>query len=182
MHQMRVDLGILTETKIDNDMYTRDCCGYMIFATHSKSQFQGGVALFYQTENPRWCIEGEMAHGQNVISCILISGDHRWNLLGVYIPPSEDDGETMNFLTEAIQYRGSCYPYILLGDLNVDLNGLEDICTDTIAAHLALYDFQDVGDHFKHPRGRWTWSQQCQIGHYLQSRTDYVMAQNVSDF
>jgi hypothetical protein len=39
MHQMRVDLGILMETKIDNDMYTRDCCGYTIFATHAKSQF-----------------------------------------------------------------------------------------------------------------------------------------------
>jgi hypothetical protein len=29
-----------------------------------------------------------MAHGPNVISCILILSDHRWNLLGVYIPPS----------------------------------------------------------------------------------------------
>jgi hypothetical protein len=75
MHQMRVDLGIFTETKIDNDMYTRDCCSYTIFATHAKSQFQGGVALFYRTENSRWCIEGEMAHGPNVISCILVSGE-----------------------------------------------------------------------------------------------------------
>jgi hypothetical protein len=72
----------------------------------------------------------------------------------VCIPPSENDGKTMNFLTEAIEYRGSCYPYILLGDLNVDLNGLDDAHADTIiAAHLALYDFQDVGDHFKHPHG-----------------------------
>jgi exonuclease III len=102
MHQMRVDLGILTETKIDNDMYTRDCCGYTVFATHAKSQFQGGVALFYQTTNSCWCVEGEMAHGPNVISFVLVSGDRRWNILGVYIPPSEDDGETMNFVTEAI--------------------------------------------------------------------------------
>ena len=181
MHQMRIDLGILTETKIDNDMYTRDCCGYTVFATHAKSQFQGGVALFYQTENSRWCVEGEMAHGPNVISCVLVSGDRRWNLLGVYIPPSEDDGETMNFVTEAIRYRGSRYPYILLGDLNVDLDRLEDIRGDTIAAHLALYDFKDVGDHFKHPRGRWTWSQQ-RGEHYVRSRTDYVLAQDVSDF
>jgi hypothetical protein len=71
----------------------------------------------------------------------------------VCIPPSEDDGKTMNFLTEAIQYCGSCYPYILLRDLNVDFDQLEDVCTDTIVDHLALYDFQDVGDHFKHPCG-----------------------------
>jgi hypothetical protein len=79
--------------------------------------------------------EGEMAHWPNVTSFILNSGDHRWNVLGVYIPPSEDDGETMIFLTEAIQYCGLHYPYILLGDLNVDLNGLEDVRADTIAAH-----------------------------------------------
>jgi hypothetical protein len=106
MHQMRADLGISMETKIDNDMYMRDCCGYTIFATHAKSQFQGGVALFYRTENSHWCIEGEMAHGPNVISCILISGDHHRIFLGC-IPPSEDDGATMNFMTEAICYRGS---------------------------------------------------------------------------
>jgi hypothetical protein len=47
---------------------------------------------------------------------------------------------------------------------------------------LALYDFQDVGDHFKHPHGWWTWSRQCQGGSCLRSQTDYVMAQNVSHF
>jgi hypothetical protein len=140
------------------------------------------VALFYQTENSHWCIEGEMAHGPNVINCILVLGDHRWNLLGVYIPPSEDDGATMNFMTEAIHYCGSRYPFILLGDSNVALVQLENIRADTIAAYLALYGFQDVGDHFKHPHGRWTWSQQHQEGRYLRSWTDYVIAQDVSDF
>ena len=47
-----------------------------------------------------------MAHGPNVISCVLVSGDRRWNILGVYIPPSEDNGETVNYLIEAIRYRG----------------------------------------------------------------------------
>jgi hypothetical protein len=40
-----------------------------------------------------------------------------------------------------------------LGELNVDLNRLENIRADTIAAYLALYGFQDVGDHFRHPHG-----------------------------
>jgi exonuclease III len=106
MHQMRVDVGILTETKIDNDMYMWDCCDYTVFASHAKSNSQGGVALFYQTENNRWSIEGEMAHGPNVVSCVLISGDRRWNILGVYIPPSEDNGDTVNYLVEAVRYRG----------------------------------------------------------------------------
>jgi hypothetical protein len=50
----------------------------------------------------------------------------------------------MNFMTEAIRYRGSPYPFILLWDLNVNLNRLENIRADTIAAYLALYGFQDV--------------------------------------
>ena len=82
MHQMRVDLGILTETKIDNEMYTRDCCGYTVLASHARSKHQGGVALFYQTTNTRWWIEGERTHGPNVISCILVSGNRRWNIVG----------------------------------------------------------------------------------------------------
>jgi hypothetical protein len=87
----------------------------------------------------------------------------------------------VNYLIEAVRYRGSRDPYILFGDLNIDLDRLEDIRADTIAAQLILFGLIDVGNHFKHPRGRWTWSQQCGE-HYICSRTDYVMAQEISDF
>jgi hypothetical protein len=80
----------------------------------------------------------------------------------------------MNFVTEVIRYRGSQYPFILLGDLNVDLDWLEDIHADTIAAHLAIYGFQDVGDHFKHPRGRWTWSQPTASRRALSLKSDWL--------
>jgi hypothetical protein len=51
MYQMRVDFGVLTETKITNDMYTNNCCNYTVFASHAESKFKGGIALFYRTEN-----------------------------------------------------------------------------------------------------------------------------------
>ena len=126
LHQMRVDLGILMETKIDNDKYMQDCCSYMVFVTHAKNSFQGGIALFYCTTNSRWWIEGNMAHGPNVISCVLISGNHHWNIIGTYIPPTEMDSETIQYINEAVQYHGTTNPYILLGDLNVDLDNNHD--------------------------------------------------------
>ena len=181
IHQMRVDIGILTETKIDNDMYTRDCCGYTIFASQAKSKHQGGVALFYRTTNSRWWIEGERAHGPNVVSCVLVSGNRRWNVLGVYVPPSEDDGETLHFVNEAVQYRGTNDPYILLGDLNVDLDRPKDFRGDEILSQVILMALEDVGDHYAHPRGRWTWSQ-YRTGRYIRSKTCYILAQELADF
>ena len=181
MHQMRVDLGILTETKIDNEMYTRDCCGYTVLASHARSKHQGGVALFYQTTNTRWWIEGERTHGPNVISCILVSGNRRWNIVGAYYPPSDDSGDTVSFVNEAVRYRGTDDPYIMLGDLNADLDRPRDIRDDEISSQMVLLALEDVGDHFTHPRGRWTWSQR-RNGGYIRSKTCYVLAQEFGDF
>jgi hypothetical protein len=44
-----------------------------------------------------------------------------------------------------------------------------------------LLALQDVGDHYAHPRGRWTWSMKYNR-RYRQSKTDYILAQELSDF
>jgi hypothetical protein len=46
---------------------------------------------------------------------------------------------------------------------------------------MVLLALNDVGDHFTHPRGQWTWSQ-VREGHYICSKTDYIMAQEILDF
>lgn len=83
MFQMRIDLGILTEVKIANYMYTRNCCNYTVFASCNKSKYNHSIALFYQTENACWWVEGEQSHGPNVILCsrlwpMLV--EHDWSL------------------------------------------------------------------------------------------------------
>jgi hypothetical protein len=181
MYQMRVDFGVLTETKITNDMYTNNCCNYTVFASHAESKFKGGIALFYRTENTQWWIEGERAHGPNVVSCVLVSGERRWNVIGAYIPPSETNGDTVNYVDEAVRYRGTEDPYILLGDLNVDLDRPSDTRGDNILSMIVLLGLEDVGDYYSHPRGRWTWSMKRE-GHYVRSKTDYILAQELSDF
>lgn len=49
---MNIDFGMLTETKIVNDMYPRTYNGYNILAT-TASNHQGGVALFWRESN-KW--------------------------------------------------------------------------------------------------------------------------------
>ena len=48
MEQMKVDLGILTEAKLTDGIYTRCSHGYNVVATKAWVHWQGGVALFYK--------------------------------------------------------------------------------------------------------------------------------------
>ena len=43
-----VDLGILQETKLTKNIYTRSSAGYTVVATEAVSASQGGVALFWR--------------------------------------------------------------------------------------------------------------------------------------
>jgi len=46
MQQLNVDLGLLTETKLMNGIYTWFSLDYHVVATESWNHSQGGVALF----------------------------------------------------------------------------------------------------------------------------------------
>ena len=166
MCSMRVDLGILTETKLDHDMLMYECNGYNIVCTKAHSAHQGGVALFYRSSHSisslPWSIEGIRTHGSNVVSGTIVSGSFRWTLIGCYIPPSEDcsldNDDTLLSLQEAVNSRAH-HPIIFLGDINVDLRHIDDERSENITTYLALIGLSDVSECFMHPRGRWTWSQ-----------------------
>jgi exonuclease III len=92
MRLMNIDTGILTETwKAE---------GYDIISTKAKSSHQGGVAIFYRSSN-NWHIEGTKEYGHNVKLAELVSGKKRWILVGAYIPPSEEDGTTLDHIQAA---------------------------------------------------------------------------------
>lgn len=67
LNQMHIDFGILTETHLDHEMYTKFCCGYNVLSTKATSRFQGGVALFWRRSSRNWTIEGVKTFGPNVI-------------------------------------------------------------------------------------------------------------------
>ena len=100
MSIMNIDFGIFTETKFVNDMYTKQAYGYDVIATEAKHNNQGGVALFYR-KSQHYAFEGLKKYGPNVIRVILVSGRRKWLIIGCYIPPSEEDGETLDYIQDA---------------------------------------------------------------------------------
>jgi exonuclease III len=116
--QMRIDVIVLTETKFQNDHRTRSAFGYNVFATMTSHLNQGGIALAHR-HCTRWQVESEMRHGPNVISFLITTGQHRFFVVGAYIPPSTDT-MTLQHIQMACG-RFADEPMILMGDLNVDL-------------------------------------------------------------
>jgi hypothetical protein len=51
MAATRVDCGVLTETKITNNLCTRFLLGYNVFASNAISIQLGGIALFWRDNN-----------------------------------------------------------------------------------------------------------------------------------
>jgi hypothetical protein len=72
--EMRIHLGILTETRLDTDRYTRSAYGYTVFATQTTHSNQGGIALIFTNNSLYFQVEAQQKHGPNVISCILVTG------------------------------------------------------------------------------------------------------------
>jgi exonuclease III len=184
MRLMGMDLGVLTETKLVDGTYTREAEGYEVVATEAKSNHQGGVALFYRKTSENWVIEGTRPFGPNVIRATLVSGKKRWIIIGAYIPPSEEDGRTLDFIQEAAKFD-SRYPLILLGDFNVELqqmmNGTER--QQETAALISSLGLHDLHRHFSQRHGwkNWTWSQ-MRDGNRITSVCDYILVDNREDF
>jgi hypothetical protein len=63
---MRIDVSVLTETRLPTDRYTRSAYGYTVFATQTTHTNQGGIALIF-TNSLYLQIESQQKHGPNVI-------------------------------------------------------------------------------------------------------------------
>ena len=167
MREMRVGLGVLTETKISHDMYPHYAEGYTIVCTKSKSR-QGGVALFFE-QSKDFSVEGTRAFGANVIRATLVSGRKRWYIIGAYIPPSEVNGETLDCITQAsTTVTNPNLPVVLLGVFNVDLDDLRSgehgavrrTETETLINSMGLKSMRQHFSQNKWHVGRhWTWFQ-----------------------
>lgn len=167
MSLLEVDIGLLTETKFANDRYTKYAEGYTVVGTQTDGR-QGGVALIYRDGEDGWVLESTEKFGPNVIRSTLVSGNRRWYIIGVYIPPSEEDGRTLDFLTmarESVPNRR--WPCIILGDLNVDPRKPEGTSivgaerrTET-AALLASMGMESIRENFRQGKRKmnkyWTW-------------------------
>lgn len=191
MREMNMDLGILTETKLYHTKYSKSCEGYLVEATVSE-RMKGGVALFYKRDPKGWSIESTKHFGPNVIRATLVSGHKHWNIIGAYVPPSESDGKTLDWITQAWLSRpNNRWPTILLGDLNVDLDKLGDgisdgtdrrVQTATLIDSLGLSSLRNHFRQCQRHLGRfWTWYQVRQ-GVTHGAICDHILTDSKSDF
>ena len=84
---MDIDLGILTETKVIDGIYTQNLSGYSDVAFDAPSTHQGGIAVFWRA-NKMYKVKDWRICGPNVLSFAIVTGSHSFYVLGCYIPPT----------------------------------------------------------------------------------------------
>ena len=162
----------------------------MVTATKVEGR-TGGVALVHR-QSEGWGLESTRSFGANVIKTTLVCGRQRKVLIGAYIPPSEEDGSTLDCIQQARDsVRNPNWPVILLGDLNVDLDnpaGNNPAGAERRLETAALVDslgVQPVIKWFKQSRKRryrgWTF-RQVREGRLIGSVTDHVLSSCMKSF
>ena len=179
--QMRVGLAVLTETKIVDDRHPKTASGYTIMCSKAVSGHQGGVALAWKEDDPKFEVESVLFNnGPNIVTFQVTTGDDRFYVIGIYVPPDCRSGvDDLRRAWEACPQ--GCRP-IVLGDLNINFWYPRDEREEIIVDLLDEINLIDSSRSFRlrtpqraGTRARWTWSQRRQgTRHYTQP--DYIMA------
>jgi hypothetical protein len=159
MDQLGVDIGFLVDTKLTDGVYTRFLSGYEVVAPTMPPAWQGGIALFWRSNN-LYKIEETKVWGPNVISMHLMMGAVRFYIVGCYIPPS--DLETLTYIDKAWSACPMGAHPILAGDLNINLHAPRTEGEEMIAEQVDSMNLVDMSRHFcqclgKRLWGRWMW-------------------------
>ena len=153
MSPAKMDLGILQETKLTDEIYTRRSAGYSVVATDAPSRHRGGVAIFYRSAL-HFAVEAVHNFGPNVIRFQLATGARRWYIVGCYLAP--DNTSTMERVVEALWSRPRGAELLVAGDFNVNLATTEgDRRAEDITTTLATEGLEDTARHFLPRESRW---------------------------
>ena len=91
--QMGVGLAVLTETKLVDDRHPKTASGYSIMCSKAVSRHQGGVVLLWKEDDPKFEVESVLFNnGPNIVTFQVTTGDERFYVIGVYIPPDCNKG------------------------------------------------------------------------------------------
>lgn len=85
-----------------------------------------------------------------MVKAELVSGWHRWLLIGAYIPPSETNAATIDQISEVLHKFRDCKfkSTVLLGDSNTNIDRPRNIRQVETTALISTSGFFDVGDKF----------------------------------
>jgi exonuclease III len=178
MGQMGMDWGLFTEAKVTNGTHTRFSSEYHVIATEAASSSQGGLALFYR-DSDTFQVESVRKHGPNVISFEMVVAGVRRPVIGAYIPPSDTELRSLEYILRALDTVEVGLDPILLGDLNSDLASPRTQWADDIATELLSRGLVDTLPLFKRRRrdATWTWRQpRGPDDSEIRSRCDYILS------
>ena len=178
--QMRVGLAVLTETKLVNDRHPKTASGYSFMCSKAVSGHQGGVALMWKENEPKFEVESVLFNnGPNIVTFQLTTGDERFYVIGIYVPPNCSKGvDNLRNAWDACPL--GCKP-IILGDLNINFGFPRDEREEVIMDLLDEINLIDMSRRFPRTprrattRALWTWSQKRRGTRYY-TQPDYFMA------
>ncbi len=74
--QMRVGLAVLTETKLVDDRHPKTASGYTIMCSKAVRGHQGGVALVWKEDDPKFEVKSVLFNnGPNIVTFQVTTGD-----------------------------------------------------------------------------------------------------------
>jgi exonuclease III len=120
--QMGVGLAVLTEMKLVDNRHPKTASGYSIMCSKAVSGHQGGVALVWKENDPKFEVESVLFNnGPNIVTFQLTTGDERFYVIGIYVPPDCSKGvDDLRGAWDACPQ--GCKP-IVLGDFNINFGG-----------------------------------------------------------
>jgi hypothetical protein len=176
MDGLGADLGILTETKVKDGIYTGKSSGYSVVASNTPRAHQGGIVLFWQPSKS-YLVKDWQFWGPNVLTFMLVTRSCQFFAVGCFIPPNNLDTATT---IEKVWNECPCgHIPLLLGNLNVNLCSPRDERDEQIAEEVEdVMGLTDLSRHFLHQsrgsvRGRWTWRMR-RSRRWVTSQCDYV--------
>ncbi len=159
--QMGVGIGILNKTKVINNRYAKSLSGYRVLTSKAASPHQGGIGLIWREDHNGFEVEAIRPLTPNLMSFQLITGNERYYIMGIYIPPNCTTGvEDLRVAWEACP--ADCTP-LVVGDLNVRFEDLINYRADAILDLLDEINITNLSRKFlaqqcsqQWRRARWT--------------------------
>ncbi len=128
--QMGVGIGILTKTKVTNNWYLKSLSRYRVLVLKAAGPHQGGIGLIWREDHDGFEVKAVRPLTQNLMSFQLVTGDGRFYVMGIYIPPNCTlGGGNLRVAWEACP--ADCTP-LVIGDLNIWFEDTADNRADAI--------------------------------------------------
>jgi hypothetical protein len=86
--QMGVGIRILLKTKVTNDQYSKSLLGYQVLVSKVASPHQGGIGLIQREDHDGFEVKAVWPLTPNLLSFQLITGNERYYVMRIYIPPN----------------------------------------------------------------------------------------------